>query len=372
MRLLVGIIEEGRVFLRPNSKDAETPTSHILFSRVGKYNVSLIGTSQEPSSVARTIKANCNIMIAMGLSDGDEIRSVARSLNLSAEQLSFYMKMPKGQAIVKYKNLEPFVIQIPLFPAIESFNISEAEIEKETSQFLKRITPEYLPEAGHIHTPDQKTDEVVLGAAADNASDFITEDHKTILKSLGKNPFINKSTLKSETGFAGAKLNREINNLELMGYILPHEINVKNPGRKSHFSELTEKAYERLKSLKLNFYKPRGKGSYQSKLSYHLIKSKLEKDGWDANIECLVPGSDNKLADVLAFRNDRGFEAYEYSLSKSNLWENCEKDLSGGINKVILVFETKSEASKAEADLKRMQPDFDKSKVGFAIISDFY
>ncbi|MFC1489236.1 hypothetical protein ACFL6B_05270 [Thermodesulfobacteriota bacterium] len=357
-KLHINIVEEARTAFdvrRSRNTFLGEPTLNIIMSRYRKHNGCFVVVTQEPSSISSTPKANVYTIVALPMTHGPEIRSLQQSLLLDHRQLEFYMEMPIGTALVKHGGMKPFILSFPQFPDA-TYLPSDREITSETEAFLKPYTAE-----------SEKAD-VKFSKQADhkNESTGIQADSLKVLYTLSENPFLKYTQLQKECGFGVSRLNKASGWLVKDGFVEIEKIKA-SKGKPSKFLVLTDKAFNFLK-LK----KPRGKGSFKSKLYYHLIEAFLVKQGWKVSIEGRTVHSD-KLIDVLAFRQDEGFVAYELTLNMDNVLLNIQKDiLESKVNKVVIVCENKAKCKKTEQKIRESEPKPKMVRIEFQTIDSFF
>jgi hypothetical protein len=119
----------------------------------------------------------------------------------------------------------------------------------------------------------------------------------------------------------------------------------------------------------LNIKQHLGKGSFKHQLYCHLIKRKLEKEGWVAKIESAVYPS-TKLIDVVA-EKDKAIVGYEVTLHFDNLQENIEKDFEA-INKLVIVVE-KSDFGQAVEEIQKCKTTLEpNAHLDIKLVEDFF
>lgn len=375
------VVEEARkAFDARRDYNSDQPESilNTILSRARKYCISMTVVSQEPHSISRVVNSNVNLIIALRLLEGDELTAVQRTMRFDKEQMKFYSTMPKGMAVVKYGGLSPFVVQIPLFPEPDSMPDDE-EVDTEASDFLKDITPENTGEHIDIDTSQNKNstepgtaDEVNTPKAIEPDSfEAIPENARNVLMVIADEPFSVKKDIRSKLKINSDRVHQALSWLTKNDFAVLHKTRV-SKGRASHFHELTDKAYSLVQSKNIKVNKPRGKGSFKSKLYSWVVCKHLENFGWTASIEGLLPGT-NKLVDVLAHKDSQGYVAYEITLSDGNVIENIEKDFQNpDVSKIVLVFENQEACQKAQEKIFKADSHINNQMVDFLTIENFY
>jgi hypothetical protein len=375
------VVEEARkAFDSRRDYNSDQPESilNTILSRARKHQIALSAVTQEPHSISRVPKSNTNLIVALRLLEGDELTAVQRTMRFDKEQMKFYSTMPKGMAVVKYGGLAPFVVCIPLFPEPDSMPDDEA-VDTEARGFLKDITPENTGEYIDIDTNQNKnstepaTADGVNVEEAPEADSFeaIPENARNVLMVLTYEPFSVKKDIRSKLKINSDRVHDALSWLTKNDFAVLHKTRISR-GPASHFHELTDKAYNLLQSKNIKVNKPRGKGSFKSKLYSWVVWKYLEDNGWIASIEGLLPGT-NKLVDVLACKEQQGYVAYEITLSDGNIIENIEKDLQNpDASKVVLVFENQESCQKAQEKIFKADSQINNQMVDFLTIDNFY
>lgn len=366
---IVNVIEEARKaidFRRELNVNLPEPTLHQFVTRGRKYRQCLIYITQELSSISRASKANVNLIVSQPLIEGNELTAIQQTLRLNKEQMDYFVTMPQGRAVVKYDGLPPFVIQIPLVPD-PGKTMSDAEIYNEAETFLEDISQD-VSQFYKADIVDIREDNKAEDSSEDNG---ISEDYKRVLIEIYRNPIRKSSDISRLLELRGEDFKQIAKWLERNQFVIRHKIRI-SEGAPSFLFELTEKAYEALKDWKVEFEKLKGKGSFITKVRYHQVQSKLEKNGWTATIEGKIPET-NKLVDILAYKSDESYVAYEVTISSSNILENVEKNLQNRIvKKVILIFENQKDLKKARHLVEKAELKADKDRVEYQLISDFF
>lgn len=329
----INVVEEARAFFdvrRSKNITLGEPTLNKIISQYRKFNGSFIIITQEPSSISDTPKANVYTTVALPMISGKEALSVQQTMLLSQKQFEFYKTMPIGNAIIKYGGMNPFWLIIPKFPETEVVPTDE-EILSAMDAFLKPfknrkkeswqgVKPNQNKAEGQFKRPDS-TDQSISG------------DELKVIYYIQKEPFLKFTQLQKSVGFGAAKLNRICKILQDHKYVTSEKIKA-SKGKPSRFIILTDKAYKLVKGKK-----PKGKGSFKSKLYSFIIQEYLKKHNWKARIEGQTSYS-NKLIDVLGYKKGKGYYAFEITNSLENINKNIQKDLlESKVSKVVLVFE---------------------------------
>lgn len=355
----VNIVEEARTAFdsrRAQNIELGEPTLNQIMSQYRKFNGSFMVITQEPSSISDTPKANVYTTVALPMTYGKEVQSVQQSMLLSPKQLKFYQGLSIGQALVKYGGMNPFVLQVPQFSdSVET--PSDETIKQASEAFLEGFCK---PAAKQ----EQEEPEIQEDPAETNQEPAqVSAEALKVIYTLVENPFLKFTELVEKTGFGVARLNKVCALLEEQGYAYFQKIKASR-GKPSKFVVLTESAYEVVKAKK-----PRGKGSFESKLYAHIVSSYLLKAGHKAKIEGKTPHS-GKLIDVLAEQNGE-YVAYEITNSFDNIVSNINQDLhESRVSRVVLVFEDEKKLKKAKKVLEQAEADL--KQVTLDTIKDYF
>jgi hypothetical protein len=135
------------------------------------YQEGIIFALQEPSIVSHSVMANTNLKLVGFLGDGQDIDTVAKSLNLNEEERSAITKLEKGEWLVKKSNLKPFIIRSQDFPLQK--NVNDKQLEERMHPFLAKMN----------------SAKIKVKATQTNALPVLSEDAKKLLKDVNKHPF---------------------------------------------------------------------------------------------------------------------------------------------------------------------------------------
>ena len=112
------VIEEAHHVLSRKKELAggEETIVESIIRMIREFGESVIVIDQEPKKVSDSIKANTNCKITFNLGNGDDITTIARSMNLLPEQKRMIDLLDVGHAIVKMKGRfdEPVHVRFPL------------------------------------------------------------------------------------------------------------------------------------------------------------------------------------------------------------------------------------------------------------------
>jgi hypothetical protein len=323
-------VDEARVLLSASRDVSVFGESYFnqIITKCREFGLGLILLSQESASFNQTIRSISFLKMAFPLNDAKDVDFIRESFGLNEEQAAFLFRLPPyGQAIVRYGGYEkPFLLAVPHFRIKRQ--LTDEEVEERMAGFYSELELKIAPVASP--TPIRIIEVVPPYAAA-------------LLYFLGKEPFTKKSQMTDAAGFKSpAEVDRAFNWLIEHGFVEKEECKFSRRGPKSIFAGLTEKAY-----TYLSVRGPKGKGDFEHKLYQHLICEKLREQGFKANVEGRIEGSDKSI-DVLAYDKEQGYAAYEVTLHFENLLSNIRQDLEAGASQVVIVTKDKPGLSKAE------------------------
>ena len=351
IRTLFVVDEAGVLFDAKRDRPNQFGDSYIntLVRRGGEFGLGFWVTSQEPNTISQSIHNNSFLKFMFPLVEGQQLRNMALSMALNEQQTLFSFKLPPlGTCVARYSYFpSPLLLDVPLYP--EQKTISDEFVEEKMRNFYEEITPKKVPMIERH--PKTKL--------------HIPEDPATLLKHIADNPFDNYTTHRSTCGLAEHKVDKARDWLKKNRYItLEYIKTTKGRSRPACYLSLEEKALNYLQ-LKQHL----GKGSFKHQLYCHLIKEKIQKEGWKAKIETKVYPS-TKLIDVVAEKaND--IVGYEVTLHFENLHENIEKDLSI-IDRLVIVVE-KNDLGKAIKKAQKCKATLDRNKhVEVKLIENFF
>jgi hypothetical protein len=351
IRTLFVVDEAGVLFDAKRDRINVFGDSYIntLVRKGGEFGLGFWVTSQEPNTISQSIHSNSFLKFMFPLVEGQQLRNMALSMALNEQQKLFaFILPPRGTCIARYSYFpQPLLLDVPLYP--EEKTISDEFVEEKMRDFYEEITPKKVPTVER--KPKIKQD--------------IPEDPATLLKHIADNPFDNYTTHISTCGLAQHKVDKARNWLKNNGYITLEYIRAKKGrGRSTCYLVLQEKALNYL-----NIKQHLGKGSFKHQLYCHLIKEKLQNEGWNAKIETTVYPS-TKLIDVVAKKNNDTV-GYEVTLHFDNLQKNIKEDLEA-IDKLIIVIE-KNDFGKAIEEINKCKSALNSEKhLEIKLIEDFF
>jgi len=121
------VIEEAHHILsgRKEFQSGEETIIETLIRMIREFGESVIVIDQEPSKLSNSILANTNCKICFNLGNGKDMITMARSMNLTSQEMRYIDKLKVGEAIVKMKErfTEPVHVKVPLVP-IKKENMS--------------------------------------------------------------------------------------------------------------------------------------------------------------------------------------------------------------------------------------------------------
>jgi len=353
IRTLFVVDEAGVLFNAMRDKNVQFGDSCINgFVRKGReFGLGYWVTSQEPNTLSQAIHSNSFLKFMFPVMESRQLKIMASSMALNDQQLLYAFKLPiSGTCIVRYSFFpNPLLLDVPLFT--DDKVISDEYVCERMKDFYNRVMP-----------PQDNTESEVPDRGDDQK---IPEDAATLLKHIAENPFDNFTTHRETCSIGKHKVSKARQWLEENDYIVVDSIKTtRGQCRPSAYLVLQEKAWNYLKT------KPRlGKGSFRHQIYCHIIKQKLERQGWKVKVESSVNLS-KKLIDVVAQRNQE-IVGYEITLHFENLKQNIEKDLKL-LSKLVIVVE-KKDAAKANKSLKQYDSSIGENKVvEIKAIDDFF
>ncbi len=371
--VLLVVIEEAR---KPLSAKAERdyavlndPFLQEMMTKCRQTRIACALVTHEPSSISKGCRSNVYTTIAMQLSEGEEIATIAKSQMLSKEQTSHFRSLGIGKATCTYAGYpKPFLIETPDYE--EDFPPdppTDEEIEQAAIKFHDEnipVQPEPEDEADYYES-DEPPPEERSAKPAEKKTEETPDDCFLILNHLAENPFTIYKDLKTAINRHSDQAKPARDWLEKEGYIIVHRHTKDNPNRifsapKRHgmFFELTEKGLERMKAKP-----PKGKGSFKHRKYQDDVAKRVESSGGDPEIEANLDG---KLVDVFDHTNKT---AYEITLHFENLLKNVEQDFQKEASKVVIVVERSTLIKKAREILKNHE-ELNKN-IELKIIADF-
>ena len=99
------IIEEAHNVLSKSkeAKYGEETIIETIIRMIREFGESVVVIDQEPSKLSNSIKANTNCKICFNLGNGNDISTIAKSMNMTNEQKRMIDKLKTGHVIVKMK-----------------------------------------------------------------------------------------------------------------------------------------------------------------------------------------------------------------------------------------------------------------------------
>jgi hypothetical protein len=353
-RTLFVVDEAGVLFNAKRDRPNDFGDSYIntLVRRGGEFGLGFWVTSQEPNTISQSIHSNSFLKFMFPLVEGQQIRNMALSMSLDEQQLLYPFKiLSEGICIVRYSFYSnPFLLLAPLFSGDKA--VSDEFVEEKMRDFYRAMALKQEPDKVEIKKEPQIDQKA-------------PQDAVTLLKQIAEHPFDKYTDRGSKCGLDEHKVKKARDWLKNNGYISLEYIRTKTGrGRSTCYLVLQKKALNYL-----NIKQHLGKGSFKHQLYCHLIKEKLQKEGWTAKIETKVYPS-SKLIDVVAEKGN-DIVGYEVTLHFNNLQKNIKDDFEV-IDKLIIVVE-KNDFGKATDEIQKYEPSLAPEKcLEVKPIEDFF
>ena len=310
------------------------PAISILASRIREFGEALIVSDQEPTKLAESIKANCEVKIAFGLGNGKDAIDMGKSMGLDEKQTSYLNRLPVGHAIVQIPRYgRPMLIRTTEIPKIEK-TITDAEVRQ-----MKK--PGFIGEALKITDSSGKEDfggdsaqkgpEQPLHKKPEEIRPILQTGKKgrkgiyRLLSDIEANPLTPVRQRYKRLKLSAYRGNKYQKILTARGMIKPVSITTKN-GLVRLF-EITERARKRLNCPETGCRK----GGIEHQYWVRQVKIDLEKKGYSVKEE--YPIGNGETIDM-AIIGKRKKIAIEIETGKSDAIRNIEKCLKAGFEVV--------------------------------------
>jgi len=122
-----------------------------LLTRCREFGMQFVIMAQSPSEIRQTVRANAANRIVFPLNDGEDIRLMARSMNLDHDQLYDLKSLRRGEAIVQLQGLDPFPVRVDYSPVDKSFSAEDVE-----AHMARRLAEQTVVEAPSLDEIYQK------------------------------------------------------------------------------------------------------------------------------------------------------------------------------------------------------------------------
>ncbi len=332
------------------------PNIDILLEEIREFGVGIVASTQEPSKVSDSLKANSEVKIVFNLHNGEDIGDISRCMMLDSEGMKAITELERGEALIHIAGrTHPFVINIPWYPVEK--NLTDEELKRMDREFLKELNSKVVPRSDIL--------EKKLSLGREQGK--ISKEEEMYLMHILKNPFLTENERKTGLGLTNYMANKIVKNLVMKGFIIKRRFYTGRPGNAPVLQELTQRARNYLKSVGMNIPKGSGKGSI-----IHQRWQNIIKEFWKGRrMEVLVePTGNGANADVLVIDPQGKRTAVEIALSKDGQLRNIRRDLEY-FDEVILAAETGvlRERIRAEA-LKELSREEIK-RVKFCLLNEF-
>jgi uncharacterized protein DUF87 len=298
-----------------------------LVSLAREFGQGLIMADQMPSALDHAVHANIFTTITLNLAATRDINAMAYAMALNAEQRTCLNSLPMKTAIVKLAGgyTKPFMIHIPELQVDK--NITNYEVEKHMQPILAEFEPE-IPEVKVEQAPEKQTN-----STSREHTYKLSDNEMALLWDIKNRPYVPATERQQElifTTYMAGKLYAELID---KGYLIEHEIKVKQRGRPQKFYELTPQAIDMIGKQNLGA----GKGGFLHRFHQHRLKAVFEKHGYKVIIEECKNG---KCADLGLIDKSGKTIAVEIAMSPQGEISNIDKDLVAGWQEVWTLCKT--------------------------------
>jgi hypothetical protein len=277
---------------RETTVELGMPFIDTLPAIIRDYSEGMIFAAQEPSIISHSVLANTNLKIVGFLGEGEDIETIAKSLDLEEDERSAIAGLARGEWLVKKSGMRPFLMRSPDFPVEKS--VSDEEVAKRMQPILSRLEKNVKAQS------NPKIKKAVQASKLPQLS----ENAKTLLININSHPFMTISSRSKVLGLSGSRM--ESAKAELVEKSLVNEVSiVLGSHGPAMFLILTELglSYLRNADQDVGLWEKVGTLGFERRLYQVLIAYSLKSVGWQAFIEREV-GSGRRV-DVLAIREDK-------------------------------------------------------------------
>jgi hypothetical protein len=353
-RLIIIIDEASRIYDRSKENTAAgIPTIDILTCQSRHSKITMIAATQEISKVTNSLIGNTPRKIVFKQDSGKDEYEAATALQLSREQREYLPKLNVGEAVVKDRPKQPFLIRTHLCPVTGS--VTEQEVVEASSSVIRELMKKTEPRSNLLN---QK-----LREQKKNCDDF----ERSILSLLCKKPVANAEDIAQLESCSRAKVTRVRDSLAFKGLLKKiRPLHFQQGGGRLLY-ELTEKARQLCRDWGFNYYHPGKCGLEGYYYLTEFVIPFLTSRGFKTKLE---GRSLNSTVDLIA-EKDGTCLAIELELSDRNVLNNLHRNLQAtGFDRIVLIFKDKDVQKRIgktisgwdEAHLKR---------ISMTLISDF-
>jgi hypothetical protein len=347
--------EAKRVFdINKEKRPAEgIPAISILASRIREFGEALIVSDQEPTKLAESIKANCEVKIAFGLGNGKDAIDMGKSMGLNEQESSYLNRLPVGHAVVQIPRYgRPMLIRTCEIPKVEK-NVTDKEVRQMKKPCFMGEALKISDSSGNAdfggdsaqkgpEQPSRKSPEVILPLLKTGKKR--EKGIYRLLSDIADNPLTVVSERYKRLKLSAYRGNKYQKALVAKGLIKPVSIRTRNGLLK--LLELTGKGRK-----KLNFpEKGYRKGGIEHLYWLRQVKAMLESKGYSVEEE--YPIGNGETVDLVMIGKRRKV-AIEIETGKSDAIGNIRKCLKAGFEVVSVATnmktlkKTNSELAKA-------------------------
>jgi hypothetical protein len=288
----VFFLDEGkRVFsVYKERQDASgIPPVDELTAKMREFGEGLVVADQEPGKLTESIKANTYVTVLLQMSDYDQFREVADSMDLSRRQRDVGQRLDVGEAIVQIGNASPVHVDLDDYDLDKS--MTDADLVQHMSNTWQSLTTTDtgLPtdSSGTIGQPDTVEEgynpgEKVASSGEEGEKPYdLAENEWRLLEDVAERPFANLSERYSKLSSTN-KGHQAKSSLVEKGLLSEHSVRVSNGRMK--LLELTDDGREVLGQRDIDVSRM-GRGSVVHRYWQHELRDRFAEAGWDASIE---------------------------------------------------------------------------------------
>lgn len=328
------IVDEGNeIFDRNLERQIGGLTLTSMAREAREFQLGMVCSCQVPDAISDSIK-NVYTRVLMSLSEGFNLKHIAESLGLTAEQAESNFSLIPGQAIIRLAGRydKPFLAQFVDYPLEK--NISNEEVQEHMNPLLEKLNAE------HGFAEEQ---EIV-----EEKQEEPTPDERIILAGIYSEPFLNinerckKHKISSSYGRYDLikRLTKELKLCEII------EVNLGRRGRNPQFFVLTDAGFKVLEKRDVKINESNFEHSFwQNRIAEHFKE-------FNPRIEKKING---KKIDVV-IEYDGRLIAIEIAMTDAYEKQNIIKDLEAGCEKVIIACKNKTVLKKVNIIIESLDP----------------
>jgi hypothetical protein len=332
------IVDEGNeIFDRNLEKQLGRLTLTSMAREAREFQLGLVVSCQIPDAISDSVK-NVYTRVLLSLSEGFNLKHIAESLGLTAEQAESNFSLIPGQAIIRLAGRydKPFLVQFVDYP-IEK-NVSNEEVMQHMKPLLEKIDAEH---------GIGKKQEII-----EEKQEEVSPQERIILSYIYNEPFLNINERckkhKISSGYGRYNLiKRFAEKLKLCEII---EVNLGKRGRNPQFFVLSDAGFDLIGNKDHKIDKSNFEHSFwQDRIAEHFKDCNPEKE---KNVK-------GKKIDV-ALEHDGKLIAVEIAMTEAYEKQNIIRDLEAGCDEVIIACRNKKvleEVNKIIEDLKLKNSD---------------